>query len=45
MKLRQRVLDEYYPRSVRVVEIYQHGMVVPVGEDLFKARRRAECYE
>lgn len=42
MKPRQRVLDEYYPHSIRIVEVYQHGQVVPVAEDQFKAMMEAE---
>lgn len=42
MRLRQRVLDEYHPRSVRVIEVFQHGQVVPVPEDRFKTMRKAE---
>lgn len=36
---RQRVLDAYYPQSIRVVIIYQHGQMTPVGEDHFKRAR------
>ena len=33
---KQRSLNEYYPGSVRVKYVYQHGMMVPVRRELHK---------
>lgn len=38
--MRQRVLDEYGSRNIRVVTVYQHGRLTPVSEDGFKKARR-----
>ena len=35
-RAKQRSLDEYYPGSVRVKLIFQHGMVVPVRRSMLK---------
>ena len=38
--MRQRFLDEYHPRSVRALLVYQHGQVEPVAEDDFNRMRK-----
>ena len=35
-RAKQRSLDEYYPGSVRVKLVFQHGMVVPVRRKMHK---------